>query len=86
MFSRRRFWGQDEAYVESQIERETVDYFEAERVKAPDVETAKRVFVATIKEKYGVDIQPFARLYAEPSGPEGWWRCSAYQHETDSVG
>ena len=81
---RERFFSQKGDYVESQINREIADYFETQRVKAPDVESAKEIFVATIRERYGVEVPAFARLYAEPHGPEGWWRCSAYLHETGS--
>jgi len=85
MFRRRPFRGQqDEAYVESQVERETIQYFEADRVKAPDAESAKKVFVAAIEERFGAEIYPLVHVYAEPAGPEGWWRCSAYQRGSDS--
>ena len=87
MLRGRRFWGQEdqgEAYVESQIARETTHFFEAMRVKAPDAKNAKEVFVAAIKERFGVEIYPSADVYAEPAGPEGWWRCSAHQREADS--
>ena len=79
---RRSLRGQKEAYVESAIGKTSVHFFEAERVKALDIKTAKKVFVEEIEKTYGIHLYMDV-VYVEQTWKPGWWRCCAYLRTTE---
>ena len=68
---------QEGSYVESSIEKTSIHYFEADRVKALNTDDAANIFVEEIRNRFEISIYT-QLVYSEPALHPGWYKCCAY--------